>query len=357
MYLESAGIEADQYEADLKDSKRVTLKSVAAKVGLTPGTVSAVLNDTPAARVIPADTKNRILTAARELDYRPNFYARSLRSKRTYTIGVVAEEIGDAYGSLVISGIESYLRNREYFFFTVIHRHDMTLLKRYTDMLMERGVEGFITVDTSLPHGLSLPTVAVAGHKRLQGVTNIVLDHEHAALIALQHLLELGHKRIAFMKGNPISSDSEDRWNAICQIARRLHIEMDPDLIVQIEIDDPSPQLGYPYGKMLLERKKPFTALFAYNDISAIGAIRAFQEAGLRIPQDVTVVGFDDIQSAAFNSPSLTTVRQPLGKMGEIAAETLIARIENDRKYPDEIAIEPVLVVRESSARASKNRE
>jgi DNA-binding LacI/PurR family transcriptional regulator len=340
--------------SDLKDSKRITLKSVAAKVGLTPGTVSAVLNDTAAARVIPAETKNRIVAAARELDYRPNFYARSLRSKRTYTIGVVAEEIGDAYGSLVISGIESYLREKEYFFFTVIHRHSMALLKRYTDMLMERGVEGFITVDTNLPHGLSLPTVAVAGHRRLTGVTNIVLDHEHAALIALEHLSELGHKRIAFMKGNPVSSDSEDRWKAICKIAKRLRIEMDPELIVQIELDDPSPQLGYPYGKELLGRTKSFTALFAYNDISAIGAIRAFQEAGLRIPQDVTVVGFDDIQSAAFNSPSLTTVRQPLGKMGEIAAETLIARIESERKYPEEIAIEPVLVIRESSGPAPK---
>ena len=338
----------------MKNSKRVTLMAVAAKVGLTPGTVSAVLNDTPAARAIPPHTKSRIVSAARELDYRPNFYARSLRSQRTYTIGVVAEEIGDAYGSLVISGIEAYLRQKEYFFLTVIHRHDMTLLKRYTDMLVERGVEGFITVDTSLPHGLSLPTVAVAGHRRLPGVTNIVLDHEHAALIALQHLSELGHKRIAFMKGNPLSSDSEERWAAICKIAKRLNIEMDPELTVQIEIDDPSPQLGYPYGKQLLARKKPFTALFAYNDISAIGAMRAFQEAGLRIPENVTVVGFDDIQSAAFNSPSLTTVRQPLGKMGEIAAETLIVRIESEGKYPDEIAIEPVLIVRESSGPAPK---
>jgi LacI family transcriptional regulator len=137
-------------------------------------------------------------------------------------------------------------------------------------------------------------------------------------------------------------------------MAKRLLIEMDPELVVQIESDDPSPQLGYPYGKLLLSRKKSFTALFAYNDISAIGAIRAFQEAGLRVPQDVTVVGFDDIQSAAFNIPSLTTVRQPLNKMGEIAAETLIARIESERKYPDEIAIEPVLVVRESSGPAPR---
>jgi DNA-binding LacI/PurR family transcriptional regulator len=336
----------------LKNSTRVTLKSVAAQVGLTPGTVSAVLNDTAAARAIPSKTKARILSAARELDYRPNFFARSLRSSRTYTIGVIAGEIGDAYGSVVISGIEAYLRKKEYFFFTVIHRHDMDLLDRYTDMLLQRGVEGFITVDTSLRHGLSVPTVAVAGHRRLEGVTNIILHHEHAALIALQHLSQLGHQRIAFMKGNPVSADSEIRWKAIRKIAKRLAIEMDPELIVQIAIDDPSPQLGYPYGKELLARNKPFTALFAYNDVSAIGAMRAFQEVGLRIPQDVTVIGFDDIQSAAFNSPSLTTVRQPMGKMGEIAAETLIARIETAKKYPHEIAVEPVLIVRESSAPA-----
>jgi LacI family transcriptional regulator len=120
---------------------------------------------------------------------------------------------------------------------------------------------------------------------------------------------------------------------------------------VQIDIDDPTPQLGYPFAKKLLERKVPFTALFAYNDISALGAIRAFQEAGLRVPHDVSVVGFDDIQGAAFNTPSLTTVRQPLTRMGSIAAQTLLERIEGNEDYPSEIAIEPELVVRESTSR------
>jgi LacI family transcriptional regulator len=133
-----------------------------------------------------------------------------------------------------------------------------------------------------------------------------------------------------------------------------MDLTMDPDLIVRLEFDDPSPQLGYPYAKQLLSRKKPFTALFAYNDISAIGAIRAFQEEGLRVPDDISVVGFDDIQWAAFNTPSLTTVRQPLGKMGQIAAETLINTIENEQDYPSQIAIEPTLVVRESTARVRK---
>jgi DNA-binding LacI/PurR family transcriptional regulator len=330
----------------------VTLKAVAQHVGLTPGTVSAVLNDAPSARSIPQETKNRIHAAAKELDYRPNFFARTLRNKRTYTIGVIAEEIGDSYGSAIISGIEQYLRKNGYFFLTVVHRHDPELLSRYSQMLSERGVEGIITVDTTVFETPVLPTVAVAGHKKLKGVTNIILDHDRAAVLALDHLKSLNHERIAFLKGNPLSSDATDRWDAICRVAARIGLKIDPDLVVQIDSNDATPMLGYPFVKQLLARKIPFTALFAYNDISAIGAIRALQEQGLRIPQDVSVMGFDDIPGAAFHMPSLTTVRQPLNRMGEVAAQSLLERIEGKKEYLSEIAIEPELVVRESTARA-----
>ena len=330
----------------------VTLKTVAQHLGLTPGTVSAVLNDAPSARSIPQETKERIHAAAKELNYRPNFFARTLRNKRTYTIGVIAEEIGDSYGSAIISGIEQYLRKRDYFFLTVAHRHDPELLSRYSQILSERGVEGIITVDTTIHESPALPVVAVAGHSKIKGVTNIVLDHEHAAVLALNYLKELRHERIAFMKGNPLSSDSKDRWEGICHIASQIGLRIDPELTVQIDSDDATPMLGYPFIKQLLARNKPFTALFAYNDISAIGAIRALQEHGLRVPQDVSVMGFDDIPGAAFHTPSLTTVRQPLNRMGEVAAQSLLERIEGKKDYPAEIAIEPELVVRESTALA-----
>lgn len=333
----------------------ITLKAVAQHLGLTPGTVSAVLNDSPSARSIPQETKDRIRAAAKELNYRPNFFARTLRNKRTYTIGVIAEEIGDSYSSLIISGIEQYLRQRDYFFLTVVHRHDMALLSRYSQLLSERGVEGIITVDTTVQEAPLLPTVAIAGHKKIKGVTNIVLDHEKAAVLALSHLKELGHEQIAFMKGNPISSDAKDRWDAIVSVAAQKKIEIDPDLTVQIDTDDPTPRLGYPFTRQLLGRGKPFTALFAYNDISAIGAIRAIQEHGLRVPQDISVIGFDDIPGAAFHSPSLTTVRQPLNRMGEVAAQSLLDRIEGKKEYPSEIAIEPELATRESTATAPRS--
>jgi DNA-binding LacI/PurR family transcriptional regulator len=332
---------------------QVTLKAVAEHLGLTPGTVSAVLNNSAASRSIPERTRSRIIEAARQLNYRPNFMARSLRVQRTYTVGVILEEIGDGYGSTIVSGVEEYLRERNYFFLTVAHRHDAQLLETYSEMLLSRGVEGFLTVDTILTEVPSLPTVAVAGHRTLDNVTNIVLDHRHAAVLALQHLKDLGHEEIAFLKGQPESADSAVRWDAIGEVAKELGIKICENRVVQLTGLDSTPELGYPFGKELLARRVPFTALFAYNDISAIGAMRAFQEAGLRVPEDVSVVGFDDIAHASFCIPALTTVRQPLKKMGRIAAESLLSRLEDGIEVQKEIAVEPELVIRKSAGPVS----
>jgi len=335
---------------------KVTLKTIAEHLGLTAGTVSAALNNSAAARSIPEHTKNRIIEAAQELNYRPNFFARTLRLKRTYTIGVIAEEIGDAYGALIISGIEEYLRKNNYFFLTVIHRHDPKLLQAYAQMLLTRGVEGFITTDTSIQQKLALPTVAVAGHQPVEGVTNIVLDHKRAARLALEHLQGLGHENIAFIRGQTISSDSAVRWAAICEVAQELGIPIRPELTIQLEGVDSTPAIGYPFAKQLLGRKENFTALFAYNDISAIGSIWAFREAGLRVPEDISIVGFDDIPGAAYANPGLTTVRQPLVRMGQIAAQTLVDQIEERGENVQEIAIEPEFVVRESTGPAPQRQ-
>jgi DNA-binding LacI/PurR family transcriptional regulator len=330
----------------------VTLKTVAEYVGFTPGTISAVLNNTAAGRSFPQSTKSRILAAARKLNYLPNFVARSLRVKRTYTIGVITEEIGDPYGAMVIGGIERHLGQHGYLFLTVAHRHDAKLLDTYANLLLQRGVEGLITVDTSIQQLLPLPIIAVAGHRRVKGVTNLVLDHHAAALMALKHLQELGHTEIAFMQGPTISSDTEARWQAILEVSRKLSIDVRPELTVRLKGEVGTPHAGYPFAKRLLSRRKRFTALFAYNDNSAMGAIRAFQEAGLRVPEDISVVGFDDIESAAYGNPSVTTVRQPLHKMGELAARTLLDRIEKRGAFPPEITVEPELVVRQSTAQA-----
>jgi DNA-binding LacI/PurR family transcriptional regulator len=336
--------------------RRVTLKMIAEHLGLATGTVSAALNNSAAARTIPEHTKQKIQDAARELNYQPNFFARSLRLQRTYTIGVITEQIGDPYGAVVISGIEEALRDTEYLFLTVVHRHDPKVLQNYSRMLTSRGVEGFITVDTSIEEEPALPTVAIAGHHTVPKVTNLILDQKHAARLALTHLLELGHREIAFMKGQPTSSDAATRWASICSVCEELNICIRPELTVQIQDDLATPQLGYPFAKELIARGHHFTAIFAYNDLSAIGAIWALQDAGIRVPDDVSVVGVDDVPIASFSNPALTTVRQPLEQMGRIAARTLIERIENRCEFRPEIVIEPELVVRASSGPVSAGR-
>lgn len=333
---------------------RITLKAVAAHVGLSTGTVSAVLNDAPSARHIPKPTRERIVAAARKLDYRPNFFARSLRKRRTFTIGVIAPEIGDSYAAGIIAGIEAAAREKDYFFVTGVHRHDRSLFDRCVRLLVQRGAEGIITVDFALGHSLPVPAVAIPGHGQHEGVTKITLDHHHAAELALRHLADLGHEKIAFFRGHPRSSDSHDRWAGLREVARDLGLDIDPQLVIQIDSTDSTPNLGYPYGKQLIETKRPFTALLAYNDVSAIGAIRAFQEVGRIVPRDISVVGFDDIAAAAFHYPSLTTVRQPLNRMGELAVEILIDRIESEGEAPRELAVQPELVVRESTGPAAR---
>jgi len=338
-----------------RNGRAVTLKSVAAYVGLSPGTVSAVLNDAPSSKHIPKATRERIIAAARKLDYRPNFFAQTLRRQRTYTLGVIAHEIGDGYSSSIIAGIEDCARQKGYFFVTGVHHHDPELFEKYSRLLLQRGAEGIITVDFNLAHSLPVPAVSIPGHKENEDVTNIVLDHHHAAELAFKHLTELGHTKIAILRGHPESADSQHRWSAVQQVAQEMGLELDPDLVVQILSEESTPRLGYPYGKELIDRKHPFTALLAYNDISAIGAMRAFHEAGFEIPRDISVVGFDDIPAAAFHYPSLTTVRQPLHRMGELAVETLVERLEGgNEKMQREIAVQPEIVVRESTGPARK---
>jgi LacI family transcriptional regulator len=311
------------------------------------------MNRSAVADSIPQATKERIFAAARKFNYRPNFFARSLRAQRSFTIGVIVSEVSDGYASLVMSGIEDLLLQEGYFYFVASHRHRPDLIDEYPRLLLGRSVDGLIAVDTPWTHDdLPVPVVTVSGHAELTGVTNIVLDHDRAARLALEHLAGLGHSRIAFIKGQEFSSDTEVRWNALQKAAGELRLKMDKKCTIQLEGNSASPQLGYAVTRKLLARHQPFTALFAFNDISAIGAIRALREKGLRVPQDVSVIGFDDIQSAAFQNPGLTTVRQPLHEMGKIAAETLLRRIARPGlgSRPGRITVEPEIMVRESSA-------
>ncbi len=345
-------------EKRLKTSaeRPVTLKALADYVDLAPATVSLVLNQSPIVGSIPQVTKDRIFAAAKLLNYRPNFFARSLRSRRSYTVGVLVPEVSDGYAALVLSGIEDYLLQEGYFYFVVSHRHKPDLIDEYPKLLLERSIDGLIAADTPLLKGSPVPTAVISGHMERDGITNISLDHRRAAELACGHLAALGHRQIALIKGQPFSADTRERSECMLRVAKRDGMPISRRLTAQLEGDTPSPEEGYAAAQRLLAAGKPFTALIAFNDVSAIGAIRALREHGLRVPEAVSVIGFDDIQSAAFQNPALTTVRQPLWRMGQMAAEVVLSRAANgaDAPYPRKLVVEPELMVRESTCRAAR---
>ncbi|HXY10055.1 MAG TPA: LacI family DNA-binding transcriptional regulator [Terriglobales bacterium] len=335
--------------------KSVSLRSLAEYLKLSPATISVVINDSPAARAIPTHTQDRIRNAARKLNYRPNFFARSLSLKRGFMIGVLVPEVSEGYAASIMGGIEDRLLREGYFYFVASHRGQADLIEEYPRLLADRAAEGVILINTPVMQELSVPIVTISGHRRVQGVTNITVDNKKAAFLALEHLAKLGHEQIAFFKGHLGSADTEQRWKGILRAAQLFGIKVQPELTVQLQWDaaHPGPSLpeeGYVNARKLLATGRPFTALFAFNDVSAIGAMRAFGEAGLRVPEDISVIGFDDIHVAAYLTPRLTTLRQPLTQMGELAAQQLLQRISSDNgSRLHSISLQPELVVREST--------
>ncbi len=343
--------------------RHVNLRMLAEHLELSQTTVSLVLNNSPSAKSIPQETRNRVLEAAQRLNYRPNYFARSLRQSRSMSVGVLAPDLSEGYFTRVMSGVVEELTSAHYFYFTACHDWKRELIEKYPRMLVERAVDGFLLLNTPADHiEVPVPVVAISAHSAVENVTNIILDHHLAVEQALSHLHELGHRRIAIMRGPHAIPDSEFRWEAIRQVAREIGLKLDPALVIRIDsagwsmktgYHPMAPEIGFKPMQALLEKTRDFTAIFCFNDIAAIGAIRALKDVGLSVPRDVSVVGFDDIQSAAYTTPSLTTVRQPLMEMGKRGAQVLLERIANrEREYPTEIVMVPELVVRESTGPA-----
>ena len=349
--VSGTGKNAKKKPAEQRTSQNtISQKELANRLGFSPATVSLVLNRSRGADSIPQETKDLIFATAQKFNYRPNLLARSLRTRRSFTIGVIVPEISEGYNATVLSGIEDCLIEQDYFFFVTSHRHHADLIDEYPKTFLDRGVDGVIAVDTHWKHKLPVPVVTVSGHNQVDGVTNIVVNHQRASHLAVEHLYELGHRKIAFIKGQNFSSDTEIRWKANMEAATRLGIRVPQKLTAQLEEDSPSPRVGYKVVKKLIKSQEPFTAIVAFNDVSAMGAIRALLEAGLRVPEDVSVIGFDDIQSAEFQHPGLTTIRQPLRKMGRTAAEVVLRRIRMPGEDKvREIVVEPELIIREST--------
>lgn len=333
--------------------KSIALKELSAYLGLSQSTVSRVINGAAKAHRIAEETQLRVLEAAAHFGYEANIIARSLRQKRTFTIGVLVPEISEGYSTAVLGGIEDTLLKEGLFYFVASHRHHADLLEAYPRLMISRAVDGIIAVDTKISEHIPVPVVAVSGHWHNKHAVSVELDHRQAAHQALEHLQKLGHQRIAFIKGQAFSSDTSRRWKAIREVALKLGIPLHTELTVQLRSPDPGPEPGHLATQELLSRKSPFSAIFSFNDVSAVGAITALREAGLQVPRDVSIIGFDDVIFAATSHPPLTTIRQPLRQMGQMAAATLLGMIQDDGSHipGTVITVYPELITRRSTTR------
>ena len=343
----------------------VTIRDVAKESGFSSTTVSIVLNNAPLARYIPATTKKRIERAAKKLGYRPNLFARSLRSKRSHTVGVMVFDMTDPFCTLVLRGIENSLYQSSFLpILTDVH-NERSRFERYLEMLLDRRMEGLIVVanwlflDINLLADLeksSVPTVIIGCELKTDQVSSVIVDNELGAHLAVEHLYSLGHRKIAFIRGPKPLTDSGPRWKGIRNFAKESGLDLDQRLILDLpESRDPSSsfEAGYKLTEELIKQKRPFSAIMAFDDMTAFGAIRALAKAGIRVPEQCSVIGFDDVATCGIYTPALTTIRQPLEAMGTMAVSMVVdginAVLEKRETTGLHRKVAPELVVREST--------
>ncbi len=344
----------------------VTIREVAKQCGLSPTTVSMVLNKAPLAQFIPEATKQRVIEIAQGMGYQPNPFAQALRSRHSHTIGVMVPDIADPYCAQILRGIEKSFSRSDYLPFLVDIQNDSSRFKKYLNVLLGRRVEGLIILANSLSfepellsalEGQKIPSVILGREPGSEALNWVATDNELGAQQALEHLYRLGHRKIAFVRGPELIIDSHHQWDGIRAFAGTVGLELDTQLVVTLSDPFSSYEGGFERTQQLLARNVPFTALLAFDDMTAFGCIRALISAGLRVPQDCSVSGFDDIPAAAFYNPSLTSVREHLEKLASMGAEILMDAMGAGRKNqavsPVHRKIKPELIVRESTAPAS----
>ena len=350
----------------MEKSSTVTIRDVAKESGFSSTTVSIVLNNAPLARYIPATTKKRIERAAKKLGYRPNLFARSLRSKRSHTVGVMVFDITDPYCTPILRGIENSLYQSNFLPILTDAHNERSRFERYLEMLLDRRVEGLVLLanwlflDINLLGDLeksSVPTAIISCELKTDTISSVIVDNEIGAHLALEHLYSLGHRKIAFIRGPKALADSAPRWKGIRNFAKESGLAIDSRLVVDLpESRDPlsSFEAGYKLTEDLLKQKRPFTAILAFDDLTAFGTIRALTKAGIRVPEQCSVVGFDDVATCAIYTPPLTTVRQPMESMGATAVSIVVdginAALEKRETSATHRKVAPELVVRESTS-------
>lgn len=333
----------------------MTLKELGRLAGVHPSTVARVLNGDPQQRV-SEEVRTRILALAHKYGYQPNHLARSLRTKRSFVIGTAIPDIANPFFAILFRGIEDTLAASEYNVILANTDDDPAREQRGIAMLRQRQVDGLIiatarredpTIEALAATGF--PFVLVNRHTDPLPANAVVPDDYAGAAAAIEHLVALGHRRIAHIAGSDEMSTGHTRRRGYLDTIQRHHLPADPDLVVSGSFREPG---GYEAMRRLFALPQPPTAVFAVNDLAAVGAMRAIEDAGLRVPRDISIIGFNDLSTAIGAMRALTTVRLPLHDMGTAAAERLLAQITGQMVAPEPVVIPVELVVRQSTGPA-----
>jgi LacI family transcriptional regulator len=340
----------------------ITIRQLAKEIGLSPTTVSMVLNSKPLAQAIPEETKLRVRTAAKKFGYTPNPFARSLFSRRSASVAILLSDITDPYCATVMKGISSSLHSSNYIPVLLDIDNSRVKFRQNLQKLVARRIEGIIGVANSFLLRTELlatikkqqiPIVLIGRDMEGTDISSVAVENEEGAFLAMKHLYGLGHRKIGFLKGPQNIVDSAKRWKGIARFAREAGLEINPKLIVQLKAQSSGPEAGFNATRTLMSREQRFTALLAFDDIAAFGAIRALTQAGRRVPADCSVIGFDDVSTATIYNPPITTIRQPMEILGtsavEIFLELAAAFFEKRTTMPIHRKIRPKLVIREST--------
>lgn len=330
-------------------SARSTLSQVAARAGVSPSTVSRILNGT--AQVSEAK-KASVLKAIEELNFLPDPAARSLAGGRAMSIGVLTQFIDSPFYGEALRGIEDVLLKSGYAPLFVSGHWNESEENMRIQMLMQRKVDGIIVLTGKLQDATlvqmaqKLPVVVTGRKLRKPNLLGIDFDNQEGVCLAVRHLHSLGHQRIAYISGPLDHADAEKRLKGYQSELKKLKVRLDPRLVVNGDFSEPG---GYRVAHQLIQSGAEFSALIAANDQMAYGARLALHRAGLRVPEDVSLVGFDDLPHSAYTLPPLTTVRQSIYEVGATAAHAVLQLLSGEQPNFEQIPAE--LVVRESTRR------
>ncbi|WP_095143253.1 LacI family DNA-binding transcriptional regulator [Pseudomonas sp. Irchel s3b6] len=327
-----------------------TIKDVAALAGISYTTVSHVVNKT---RPVSEEVRLKVEAAIEQLDYVPSAVARSLKAKNTATIGLLVPNSLNPYFAELARGIEDHCERNGYCVILCNSDDNPDKQRSYLRVLLEKRIDGLIVAsaggDSSLAQGLAgVRTPMVIVDRGLEGVNAdlVRIDHEYGAYLATRHLLELGHRDIASIGGPAHTSVARMRQAGFCRALQEAGIEVLPERMLESDFTSTG---GYNAAARLLANNPP-SAIFAGNDMMGIGVLRAAAERNIRVPSELSVIGFDDIQMSRYVYPALTTVGQSILQLGEMAAEVLLRRIATPERATDQRIVTPSIVMRESTA-------